>query len=421
VNKKTKNKLDLAAGNLSKPLPLIDSRGFSIKTVFNIAVIGLLAGVVFIFFSHAATVAGDINNDGTINITDLSLVLSSYGQNTTVCATNNSFTCDLSSPGDGVVNIFDLSILLSNYGKSSTQPPAPPPPPPPVATSCTKTLAAGGSVQTFVNSLSTGDVGCLHGGSYSSNFSITNSGFTLTSYPGETATINASSQIELSGSNLTISKLKIVGSSGLTIRVYGDNIVINGNDITNNHNGMSCIIVGGSTIMTHNLTVTGNTIHGCGGAGSTLDHGIYASHFIGMTVTDNLFYNNSGYSIQLYPEATGAIVTHNVIDGGPPSTRGGIVVDASPTSDNHDIERNIIAYTVSGGIVDKSGTGNQANYNCFFSNSSGNIGGGGSISQIGNITADPMFVNRAAGNYRLGTNSPCLSVVQYDTAAKIGF
>jgi glucose/arabinose dehydrogenase len=59
----------------------------------------------------------DINGDNVINITDLSLILSSYGQHTTQCSTNNAYKCDLSSPADGVVDIFDLSILLSAYGK----------------------------------------------------------------------------------------------------------------------------------------------------------------------------------------------------------------------------------------------------------------------------------------------------------------
>jgi hypothetical protein len=59
---------------------------------------------------------GDLNGDNTVNITDLSLMLSSYGQSTTQCVTNSAYKCDLSSPADGVVNIFDLSILLSNYG-----------------------------------------------------------------------------------------------------------------------------------------------------------------------------------------------------------------------------------------------------------------------------------------------------------------
>jgi hypothetical protein len=59
---------------------------------------------------------GDINGDNAVNITDLSLLLSSYGQNTTQCITNNAYKCDLSSPSDNIVNIFDLSILLSGYG-----------------------------------------------------------------------------------------------------------------------------------------------------------------------------------------------------------------------------------------------------------------------------------------------------------------
>jgi hypothetical protein len=59
---------------------------------------------------------GDINGDNSVNITDLSLLLSSYNQNVAQCVTNTTFKCDLSSPGDGVVNIFDLSILLSHYG-----------------------------------------------------------------------------------------------------------------------------------------------------------------------------------------------------------------------------------------------------------------------------------------------------------------
>jgi hypothetical protein len=59
---------------------------------------------------------GDINGDNSVNITDLSLLLSSYGQSTTQCVTNSAYKCDISSPGDGIVNIFDLSILLSKYG-----------------------------------------------------------------------------------------------------------------------------------------------------------------------------------------------------------------------------------------------------------------------------------------------------------------
>jgi hypothetical protein len=52
------------------------------------------------------TKPGDLNGDNTVNILDLSILLSNY-------ATTNS-VADINK--DGTVNILDLSILLSNYG-----------------------------------------------------------------------------------------------------------------------------------------------------------------------------------------------------------------------------------------------------------------------------------------------------------------
>lgn len=48
---------------------------------------------------------GDVNGDGTVNVFDLSVLLSNWGKNTA--------TCDLNH--DGAVNVFDLSILLSKW------------------------------------------------------------------------------------------------------------------------------------------------------------------------------------------------------------------------------------------------------------------------------------------------------------------
>ncbi len=56
--------------------------------------------------STPALKTGDTNNDGVVNVLDLSKVLSNWG------STNSS--CDLNR--NGTVDIFDLSILLSNYG-----------------------------------------------------------------------------------------------------------------------------------------------------------------------------------------------------------------------------------------------------------------------------------------------------------------
>ena len=49
----------------------------------------------------------DLNNDGYVNSTDLSMLLSAYGEYNLSCDTD----------GNGVVNSTDLSFLLSEYGK----------------------------------------------------------------------------------------------------------------------------------------------------------------------------------------------------------------------------------------------------------------------------------------------------------------
>jgi hypothetical protein len=77
-------------------------------------------------FNKTLTVASatvkpaDIDKNGVVDITDLSYLLSSYGQTTTTCTTNSSFTCDIAttpSSTNGKIDIFDLSLLLSGYGK----------------------------------------------------------------------------------------------------------------------------------------------------------------------------------------------------------------------------------------------------------------------------------------------------------------
>jgi len=49
---------------------------------------------------------GDLNGDNSVNITDLSILLSNWNTTNSAADVNK----------DGTVNIFDLSILLSNYG-----------------------------------------------------------------------------------------------------------------------------------------------------------------------------------------------------------------------------------------------------------------------------------------------------------------
>ncbi len=57
---------------------------------------------------------GDINGDNTVNVTDLSILLSNYGK---AASASTNPAADINANGD--VNITDLSVLLSNFGKTS--------------------------------------------------------------------------------------------------------------------------------------------------------------------------------------------------------------------------------------------------------------------------------------------------------------
>ena len=54
---------------------------------------------------------GDANGDGRVDINDLTIVLSNFGQ-TEMTWQSGYFT------GDGTVDVNDLTILLSNFGQS---------------------------------------------------------------------------------------------------------------------------------------------------------------------------------------------------------------------------------------------------------------------------------------------------------------
>jgi hypothetical protein len=58
--------------------------------------------------SSPGLVVGDLNSDGTVNIFDLSIMLSKWGTTDAVADLNH----------DGTVNIFDLSTLLTHWGQS---------------------------------------------------------------------------------------------------------------------------------------------------------------------------------------------------------------------------------------------------------------------------------------------------------------
>jgi hypothetical protein len=77
-----------------------------------VVVVVLTLGYTLASHSRATGIVGDLNGDGTVNVFDLSILLSKWG--------TNDATADLNS--DGTVNIFDLSTLLSHWGQTGPTP-----------------------------------------------------------------------------------------------------------------------------------------------------------------------------------------------------------------------------------------------------------------------------------------------------------
>jgi hypothetical protein len=313
--------------------------------------------------------------------------------------------------------------------------------------SCDRVAAPGGSdsaagtvdepfatVQKLADSLAPGETGCLRAGTYAEHLKVSTGGVsgapvTLTSYPGEQATILGRMWIADSANYVVIENLSLDGSTAPPCEngdptcvlpsptVNGDDIVFRNDDVTNQHKGI-CFNIGSDTGYGRalNTVLEGNRIHDCGRLPSTnLDHGVYVVSADNTQIVDNFIYDNADRGVQLYPDAQYTTVANNVIDG----NGEGVIFsgDRTEKSSNNTVRDNLITnagirYDVESYWSSKKsvGTNNLVTGNCVFGGANGNI----QSPQIGftavdNLVADPLYVNRAAGDYRLYGNSPCLA------------
>jgi hypothetical protein len=280
----------------------------------------------------------------------------------------------------------------------------------------------------LVQSLRPGETGCLRRGTYSTDVLEVEKGgrdgapIRLRSSPGEEARLVGIVQVNEGADHVVFSRLSFEGTGELnTIKIYAADVVVEYSDITNRWRGQSCMILGSDEEGTAVRTIVrGNRFHECGSPDNdNKDHSIYAANVQDARIVGNRFWNHTAYAIHLYPNADRNVVARNVIDGGPPSIRGGILIASEDewSSSGNVIERNIIAYATDWNVATNwnaaTGTDNVVRHNCVWDGGEGNIEtDDGGIRVYGNVIANPLFVNRAARDYRLGRASPCRALLR---------
>jgi hypothetical protein len=290
------------------------------------------------------------------------------------------------------------------------------------------------SAQRLADSLGYGQTGCLRAGTFAGdNVEVTRPGITLTSYPGERATLRGELKIEKGADRVTVSNLNIDARSSYNIGplVFAANTTFDNVDVSDYHKGI-CFILGASDPSfgrALNTVIEESRIHDCGRLPSTNgDHGIYVAHSDGAIIRDNWIYGNTDRGIQLYPDSQGTQVYGNVIDG----NGEGIIIsgDGDTASSNNLVFGNVISnsrirWNVESlwpnGIV---GSGNVVRDNCLWASNPSpgqyNRGGGIIVPSHGprgfsvsrNVVARPQFAAAAAGDLRLPNGSRCGALLQ---------
>lgn len=346
------------------------------------------------------------------------------------------------------VGLSAVAVLVFGLGVGSSAPSTPPVSQlfagrPPKA--CAKFAAERGSdsnrgtwrapfrtAQRLLNALRPGQAGCLRAGMYTTTrdfvLDFSKSNVTVMSSPGERAVLRGIVVVRNGADGVRLARVTVEGVGGAnTIKVYSADFVLEDSDITNGWRGRSCMILGESSAgIAVRPVIRRNRFHECGSlADGNQDHAIYASQVVDGRIVDNTLWNTAAYAIHLYPNAQGTLVAGNTIDGGAPSVRGGIVVggDSDDTSNNNVVEYNVISYSATYNIdatwENAVGTGNVARANCLWAGAEGEVDTDG-LESDANVVGDPLFVNRASHDLRLGEGSACRAVVSPRSAVRTG-
>jgi parallel beta-helix repeat protein len=277
------------------------------------------------------------------------------------------------------------------------------------------------TVQRLADKLKSGQVGCVRGGVYQEDLRINHGGrsaakrLTIESYGGERATLVGRIYIPQGSNHVTIAQMNLNGRNGSKLpspTINSEDAVFSRDDVTNEHTGI-CFILGSTSYGRAERTVIdGNRIHDCGVEPShNQDHGIYLSASDGVRISNNVIFNNVDRGIQLFPDAQGTVIEHNVIDG---NGEGVLFSGDGATSSNTRVESNLITHSKLRYDVESfyphgtpPGTNNVVRNNCIFGGAQGTVGEEKGYTAKLNKAIDPKYVNRGAGNFTLASGNRC--------------
>ncbi len=284
------------------------------------------------------------------------------------------------------------------------------------------------SVQRLLDGLRPGQTGCVRGGTYRESVTVGHGGtsstlrVTLESYPGERATLVGRLYLRENAPYVTIARINLDGVNSSRLpspSVSGRGDVFVGDDVTDEHTGICFVLGSGTYGAAVDTLIEGNRIHDCGKLPPTnLNHGLYVAVSDGVRIVDNVIYDNADRGIQLYPDAQGTVVEHNIIDSNGEAL--GFGGEHGSASSNSLVEFNLITNSRTGPDVygnfpppSPPGSNNVVRENCVFGGAYGTIGHeyGFQAARLGNKAVDPHYANPASGDYSVPASNPCAAFV----------